>query len=425
MRALALQSVAPILPAKKHSRKNLPVPTARSLPQLISGNDRIYRKSACACGGGCPRCTQESDHQSLHTNLKISAPSDHFEREADRAADQVMHMTESHSYSGAREGAARQVTGAHSHVLSGLGQSLPDSERAFFEPRFGHDFGNVRIHTDANAAELAQSVNARAYTVGADVVFGAGEWSPGSTAGRRLLAHELAHVVQQAGGAPPAIRREPVNDLASDEGAVALEEPNKAPSCDDVCGNSAAKCVQEPGEHCSDDMSKKVMAAWTTAATQLSMAIDALAQSPLSATTIASLKANFNWSSGNSPTDLPTTVATNLSSASTKMSDNLCLKCLQECPTGGKAQIARARGENCLGSNCFRICPNFTADDTHVLLHELFHRVVTPVEDLYRGQSGYPPPPSIAVKTPDSYASLIDDVAPAAAAKKQAAKQTP
>jgi hypothetical protein len=118
---------------------------------------------------------------------------------------------------------------------------------------------------------------------------------------------------------------------------------------------------------------------------------------------------------------------TNLSTASTKMEDNLCLKCLKECPKGASAQIARARGVSCLGSNCFRICPNFTENDTHVLLHELFHRVVSSFEDLYRGQAGYPPPPSMALKMPDCYVSLIDDTTAAAAAaeKEKAAKKTP
>jgi hypothetical protein len=67
------------------------------------------------------------------------------------------------------------------------------------EPRFGHDFSRVRVHTDSKAAESARAVNALAYTVGRDVVFGAGQHVPGTSAGQRLLAHELAHVVQQKG----------------------------------------------------------------------------------------------------------------------------------------------------------------------------------------------------------------------------------
>ena len=82
------------------------------------------------------------------------------------------------------------------------------------EPRFGHDFSEVRVHSDARAAESARAVNALAYTVGPDVVFGAGEYAPGTIAGRRLLAHELTHVVQQAGVARTAsIQRSSIGSL--------------------------------------------------------------------------------------------------------------------------------------------------------------------------------------------------------------------
>jgi hypothetical protein len=81
--------------------------------------------------------------------------------------------------------------------MRGGGQPLTESDRAFFEPRFGYDFSQVRVHTDTRAAETARAVNARAYTVGRDVVFGAGEYAPGASAGQRLMAHELTHVVQQ------------------------------------------------------------------------------------------------------------------------------------------------------------------------------------------------------------------------------------
>jgi hypothetical protein len=77
------------------------------------------------------------------------------------------------------------------------GQPLAESLRSFFEPRFGVDLSQVRVHTDTRAAEAAQAVNARAFTVGLDIAFGAGQHAPGTTQGRRLLAHELTHVVQQ------------------------------------------------------------------------------------------------------------------------------------------------------------------------------------------------------------------------------------
>ncbi len=87
-------------------------------------------------------------------------------------------------------------------VLHSPGQPLDRETRAFMEPHFGHDFSTVRVHADAQAAESARAVNASAYTIGHDVVFDAGRFSPGTDIGRRLLAHELTHVVQQGSGGP-------------------------------------------------------------------------------------------------------------------------------------------------------------------------------------------------------------------------------
>jgi hypothetical protein len=84
-------------------------------------------------------------------------------------------------------------------VMRSSGRPLDDATRAFMEPRFGHDFSQVRIHTDSKAADSARAVNALAYTVGRNLVFGEGQYEPNSSAGRRLMAHELAHVVQQQG----------------------------------------------------------------------------------------------------------------------------------------------------------------------------------------------------------------------------------
>jgi hypothetical protein len=85
------------------------------------------------------------------------------------------------------------------NVLGSSGRPLDGPTRAALEPRFGYDFSHVRIHDDARASTSAQAVGARAYTVGSDVVFGGGQYEPGTDAGRGLIAHELAHVVQQAG----------------------------------------------------------------------------------------------------------------------------------------------------------------------------------------------------------------------------------
>ena len=104
-----------------------------------------------------------------------------------------------------REPAGEYTAGAFAppvvhEVLTESGQPLDADTRGFMESRLGHDFSRVRIHTGATAAESARAVNALAYTVGRDVVFDTGQYAPQMTGGKRLLAHELAHVVQQTGG---------------------------------------------------------------------------------------------------------------------------------------------------------------------------------------------------------------------------------
>jgi hypothetical protein len=82
-------------------------------------------------------------------------------------------------------------------VLRSPGDPLDSATRSFFEPRFGRDLSGVRVHSDSSAAASAEAVNAAAYTVGRDVVFGAGRYEPSTPRGRTLIAHELTHVVQQ------------------------------------------------------------------------------------------------------------------------------------------------------------------------------------------------------------------------------------
>lgn len=102
----------------------------------------------------------------------------------------------------AREGEVSHgasASGAVGDVLRSHGSPLDASTRSFMESRFGQDFSGVRVHTDARAHESARAVNALAYTVGSRIAFGAGQYAPQTDAGRRLLAHELTHVVQQRG----------------------------------------------------------------------------------------------------------------------------------------------------------------------------------------------------------------------------------
>jgi hypothetical protein len=110
--------------------------------------------------------------------------------------------------------------------LHGPGQPLDSASRAFFEPRFGHDFSRVRVHTDARAAESARAVDALAYAVGQHIVFGTGQYRPRTTEGRKLLAHELVHTLQQRGsGDAPTTELEvtPAADPTEREAEAAVE----------------------------------------------------------------------------------------------------------------------------------------------------------------------------------------------------------
>jgi hypothetical protein len=133
--------------------------------------------------------------------IEIGRTDDPQEREADRLAERVMRMTGFESPPGAPRRTShpcQEVAPPIVHdVLSSSGTPLDDAARAFFEPRLGSDLSDVRLHWGATAAESARAVDADAYTVGSDIVFGGGGCAPGAGAGRRLLAHELAHVLQQ------------------------------------------------------------------------------------------------------------------------------------------------------------------------------------------------------------------------------------
>lgn len=113
-------------------------------------------------------------------------------------------------------------------VVRSPGQPLDAATRAFMEPRFGHDFSKVRVHADQHAAESARAVSALAYTVGNDVVFNSGHYRPGTSSGRKLLTHELAHVVQQsgrgAGGSATSLRVDETGEADADRVATNVAE---------------------------------------------------------------------------------------------------------------------------------------------------------------------------------------------------------
>jgi hypothetical protein len=139
----------------------------------------------------------------------VNPPRDRYEQAADRIADDVLRQQTPEKSEFVAENTLQTKAGSNQPItvspnfqhrvsaLQGGGQPLPPTERAFFEPRFASDFSQVRIHNDSQAAKAARAINAHAFTSGRDIVFGGGEYRPGTTEGKRLLAHELTHVVQQ------------------------------------------------------------------------------------------------------------------------------------------------------------------------------------------------------------------------------------
>lgn len=134
--------------------------------------------------------------------IPVSSPGDASEHQAERMAEAALRAPAPESQTDVKSGSAAEGTRSDS-----LG--LPDPIRTFFENRYGLDFGGVRMHTDGEAARQADQLDARAFTHGQDISFGRGEYAPHTDSGRRLLAHELAHVAQQKEGIQPRIFRQP------------------------------------------------------------------------------------------------------------------------------------------------------------------------------------------------------------------------
>lgn len=245
--------------AHKHSE---PVPhkapaTHAAPAQPSSMPLSVQRKPACACGGTCPHCQAKR----VQTKLSVSEPGDSLEREAEHVAEAVLRMPSPTAANHSRtapsiqrapaldegtqglsmwstdrsdplqpewfgdertapphlarlaagtEAPSQRLGGSLEAELNKLPQSgtaLSCEERQFFEPRFGNDFSDVRIHADAQADRLARTINAEAFTFGSHIAFRSERYAPRSESGRRLLAHELTHVVQQTGANPTTARQ--------------------------------------------------------------------------------------------------------------------------------------------------------------------------------------------------------------------------
>lgn len=152
----------------------------------------------------------------IQAKLRVNQPGDPYEREADAVANRVMQYRPGYTFTPVpqkklmRKCAACAMEGKLQHEgkeqdletrlwqTRGRGTVLPSNTRAWMESAMGADFGRVRIHTNSNAIQLNRDLNARAFTHGSDIYFNQGEFAPRTHTGQRLLAHELAHVVQQA-----------------------------------------------------------------------------------------------------------------------------------------------------------------------------------------------------------------------------------
>lgn len=219
--------------------------TSNLVTSLPSG---LVLQRTCACGGSaglsgeCEECTsrklqgkpvQKSWPSALPvTNLNgkhrvaeqvIRMPDARIERPRHNAGIPLVQRRASNGNSGLREAPPM----VHD-VLNSPGQPLDAATRAFFDPRFGHDFGFVRVHADQAASASANAVNALAYTVGSHIAFAAGHYSPTTKPGQRLIAHELSHVLQQgAFGAAGTVQRS-----TGDQPEQSTTDPRQVSSAD-------------------------------------------------------------------------------------------------------------------------------------------------------------------------------------------------
>jgi len=199
------------------------IPVNASVPEesaywsrMEAGTCPLATPRTCPFGGACHTCPLP-----VQAKVAISQPGDVYEQEADRVAEEVLRMPEEQVLqrkclpcgedededevlqtkevpgSTPAVGSLAGVPPLVHEVIRSPGQPLDPATRAFMEPRFGHDFSQVRVHTDEKAHESAQAANALAYTVANKMVFRQGQYAPGTIAGKRLLAHELAHVIKQ------------------------------------------------------------------------------------------------------------------------------------------------------------------------------------------------------------------------------------
>jgi len=331
-------------------------------------------------------------------------------------------------------------------VLNSPGRPLDVATRSFMESRFGHDFSQVRVHTDAQAAESARSVRALAYTVGRDVVFGSGQFAPESNRGQRLLAHELTHVVQQT-AMPGSISTEAGSlsryEAEADRNGEAMVGPNVARVAEGVgrgilqrqpdnepletepLEDEAApeECPCKPeissAEACKGKNKDAVFAAFKKAAGWLPNAeakIDDFINDPAGQ---SGSKASSALQSHFGAADVATAqkVSTVIKSSLKNITKPICPHCPDECKTESKDKVIGAISPFAwANTNCYTFCPAFfgfgPTKQAKVAIHEMMHSWERMGDAAYEddGPPTYPPATPIAKVTADCHASLIRDL---------------
>ncbi|MGD8359185.1 MAG: DUF4157 domain-containing protein, partial [Lysobacterales bacterium] len=251
----------------------------------------LQRKCACGGSAGLTGECEECKKTKLQRKLSIGAENDPLEQEADRVADQVMTMSPQRPENGAPlriQRIAGHVSGDSAfapasvdRVLAASGRPLEPVLQRDMGQRFGYDFSEVRIHTGAEAEQSAQDVNAFAYTVGNNIVFGAERFDPCSFDGRRLIAHELTHVVQQ-----------------SDPHEASVGQAKEKRQLSHHASTGAQRRIQRLGANpgCTKGQAADIHQAIFNANSWVRKALTALGASPLTAVTLRALRHNFGAS---------------------------------------------------------------------------------------------------------------------------------
>ncbi len=157
------------------------------------------------------RKAKQDSPEIIQPKLTVTGPTDFLEKEADAVANTVINMSDTdvqrktdplniHAINTVGSSTVSRTLESEIGGLRGNGAPFSGNTRRYYEARFGTNFSNVRIHSNTKAEKLADTVNAQAFTYGSDIVFAKGKYSPESSEGKRLIAHELTHVIQQAGG---------------------------------------------------------------------------------------------------------------------------------------------------------------------------------------------------------------------------------